>query len=630
MNLGNFTLPCTIGSINFYAMENLGANVNVIPKSMFEHLKLAQLKKTDMLVKMADMTKRYPIGIVENVLVKINKFLFPLDFVVMDMLNTSNESMILERSFLATIHAEIDVFNKEISLGIGVKDPRERSLDDYKWMFDLEVDQLADEYELGIGKKGHMLDDIWGKCKKVQGDNTYWWHDQKSKEEERRQFGINIEEIDGWLTIGKRKQGKIQGYDPKGNKQWKEDPQKDVERLESNLKTRCGIVSQLTPPYTPQHNGVSDRRNRTLLDMVRSMMNLTTLPKSFWGYALETAACILNMVLTKMVDSTPYEIWHGKSPKLSYLSFMVQEASRSHGLLEMSGSDKGLELIQKEDTQPSENTSEGHTEIAPTEVESQNVGVPIRRSELGDLNEPPNYKAVLADPESDKWLEAMNTEKQSIKDNQVWYLVDLPSNGGTIGCKWLFKKKTEMDGNVHTFKAHLLISKRLLPKPNELREDAYILGIKIIHDRSKRWIALSQSAYLENTLKTFRMENSKKGYTLMMEKPDYRKSQGAKTPTEQNPGEIHWTAVKTILKYLRNTKDMVLVYRAKPEDELEVSCYADAKAEYIAAAEASMEAICIRKFIDGLGGVIPSNKRLMEMLYDNEPALASIRDPEIL
>nr|GEZ07192.1 zinc finger, CCHC-type [Tanacetum cinerariifolium] len=55
----------------------------------------------------------------------------------------------------------------------------------------------------------------------------------------------------------------------------------------------------LTPPYTSQHNGVSERRNRTLLDMVRSMMNLTTLPKFFWGYALETAAHIFNMVPTK-------------------------------------------------------------------------------------------------------------------------------------------------------------------------------------------------------------------------------------------------------------------------------------------------------------------------------------------
>ncbi|GKC31839.1 retrotransposon protein, putative, ty1-copia subclass [Tanacetum coccineum] len=64
--------------------------------------------------------------------------------------------------------------------------------------------------------------------------------------------------------------------------------------------------------------------------------------------------------------------------------------------------------------------------------------------------------AALADPESDKWLEAMNTEMQSMKDNQVWILVELPPNGRIVGSKWLFKKKTDMDGNVYTFKARLV------------------------------------------------------------------------------------------------------------------------------------------------------------------------------
>nr|GEW01280.1 retrotransposon protein, putative, Ty1-copia subclass [Tanacetum cinerariifolium] len=154
------------------------------------------------------------------------------------------------------------------------------------------------------------------------------------------------------------------------------------------------------------------------------------------------------------------------------------------------------------------------------------------------------------------------------------------------------------------------------------------------------------------------MKKSKKGYTPMMEKPEYRKL-----------SEIHWTAVKTILKYLRNTKDMVLVYGAKPEDELKVSCYDDAsfqtdrddtksqtgyvfvlnggavdwksakqitttmspiEAEYIAATEASIEEVWMSKIIDGLGGVMPLNKRPMEMLYDNEPALDIAIDPKIL
>src|SRR6187399_1496743 len=68
---------------------------------------------------------------------------------------------------------------------------------------------------------------------------------------------------------------------------------------------QCGIVSQLTPPGTPQRNGVSERRNRTLLDMVRSMMSLTDLPLSFWGYALETTA---STILKKLLPTTFYSL----------------------------------------------------------------------------------------------------------------------------------------------------------------------------------------------------------------------------------------------------------------------------------------------------------------------------------
>ena len=73
------------------------------------------------------------------------------------------------------------------------------------------------------------------------------------------------------------------------------------------------------PPGTPQCNGVSEHRNRTLLDMVQSMMSLTDLPLSFWGYALETAAFTLNRAPSKSVETTPYELWFSSKPKLSFL-----------------------------------------------------------------------------------------------------------------------------------------------------------------------------------------------------------------------------------------------------------------------------------------------------------------------
>jgi hypothetical protein len=82
---------------------------------------------------------------------------------------------------------------------------------------------------------------------------------------------------------------------------------------------QCGIIPQLTPFGTPQWNSMFERRNRSLLDMVRSMMSQTNLPLFFWGYALEIAMFTLNRVPTKYVERTPYQIWTGKHPGLSFL-----------------------------------------------------------------------------------------------------------------------------------------------------------------------------------------------------------------------------------------------------------------------------------------------------------------------
>ncbi|GKE53494.1 retrotransposon protein, putative, ty1-copia subclass [Tanacetum coccineum] len=155
---------------------------------------------------------------------------------------------------------------------------------------------------------------------------------------------------------------------------------------------------------------------------------------------------------------------------------------------------------------------------------------------------------------------------------------------------------------------------------------------------SKQLIALSQSAYLEKTLKKFKMENFKKGYTLMMEKPDYRKSQGAKTPTEvQRMLRVPYASAIGSIMYADDTKSQtryVFVLNGGAVDwrsaKQSTAAMSSTEAEYIAIAEASMEAVWMRKFIDGLGGVIPSNKRPMEMLRDNEPALAITGDLRIL
>ncbi|GJV40689.1 hypothetical protein Tco_1419129 [Tanacetum coccineum] len=107
----------------------------------------------------------------------------------------------------------------------------------------------------------------------------------------------------------------------------------------------------------------------------------------------------------------------------------------------------------------------------------------------------------------------------------------------------------------------------------------FILGIKIYRDRSKRLIGLSQSAYMDKILKRYRMDNSKRGsimYAVRGTRPDVAFAQNITSRFQQNPGEPYWTAVKTIFKYLRNTKDMFLVYGGNPKAELRVDCYYDA------------------------------------------------------
>ncbi|GJV36325.1 hypothetical protein Tco_1408802, partial [Tanacetum coccineum] len=117
---GSFTLPCYINNVCFEnALTNLGANVNVTPLSTYLSLGLDELAHTKLTVELADRTVKHPKGIVENVLVGIGKFIFPVDFIILDMPEDVKVPLILGRKFLSTAHAKIDVFKKKITLSVG-------------------------------------------------------------------------------------------------------------------------------------------------------------------------------------------------------------------------------------------------------------------------------------------------------------------------------------------------------------------------------------------------------------------------------------------------------------------------------------------------------------------------------
>nr|GEU45653.1 hypothetical protein [Tanacetum cinerariifolium] len=505
-------------------------------------------------------------------------------------------------------------------------------------------------------------------------------------------------------------------------------------RYQNEVENQMGRKIKLTPPRTPQLNGVAERRNRILLDMVRSMMCRATLLINLWGYALETAAHILNLVPTKKVSKTPFEIWKGKRPSLGHIKiwgcevFVRRETQdklearsekylfigypeESFGYLlykpkdnvvfvarrgvfleremiskEDSGSKIDLEEIQESgDEEPIINTDTQQEVVTP--VEPDDISLPIRRtssrvskpsqdpqfyygfhiekdkivdSTLTEVNELANYKEAMASLEAAKWKEAMKSDIQFMYDNQVWNLVDTTPGLKTVGCKRTFKKKTDMDGKVHTYKARIMLTIAAFHDyeiwqmdvktaflNEKLTEDVFMAqpeGFEKEKDMEKCLIGLSQDTYLDKILKRFRMENSKKGNLPL--------HHGIKIN------------VKNILRYLRNTKDRFFVYGG--EKELKVTGYCDTswqtnkddsrsqsgwvfllnggavtwkgskqdtvadftcEFEYIAACEASKEAIWMKNFIGDLG-VVPTVQDPIEILCDNESAVALTKEPK--
>ncbi|GKC08896.1 reverse transcriptase domain-containing protein [Tanacetum coccineum] len=114
---GRFLIPCDFSEFdNCLALADLGASINLMPLSIWKKLGLPGLNDTKMVLELADRTISKPTGVAENVFVKVGKFYFPADFVVLDFIADPRVPLILGRPFLRTAHALIDVYEGEITL----------------------------------------------------------------------------------------------------------------------------------------------------------------------------------------------------------------------------------------------------------------------------------------------------------------------------------------------------------------------------------------------------------------------------------------------------------------------------------------------------------------------------------
>ncbi|XP_075475675.1 uncharacterized protein LOC142509291 [Primulina tabacum] len=117
---GSFSIPCMIGDVVFHkALCDLGASINLMPLSVFRKLGLGEPKPIRMSLQLADRSVKYPRGVIEDVLVKVDKFIFPADFVVLDMEEDVEMPLIMGRPFVATGKALIDVQEGKLRLRVG-------------------------------------------------------------------------------------------------------------------------------------------------------------------------------------------------------------------------------------------------------------------------------------------------------------------------------------------------------------------------------------------------------------------------------------------------------------------------------------------------------------------------------
>ncbi|KAG8501098.1 hypothetical protein CXB51_003177 [Gossypium anomalum] len=354
-----------------------------------------------------------------------------------------------------------------------------------------------------------------------------------------------------------------------------------LEKFKEFKNEECGIVSQLTPLGTPQWNGVSERRNRTLLDMVRSMMSHADLPTSFWGHPRETVAFTLNHVPSKSVQKMPCEIWTGKRPNQDEPR-TYQEAVTSPD------SEKWLEAMRFEMDSMYENQMDIKTAFLNGKLEEDQA---CRSWNLRFNNAIKEFGFIKNEDEPCVYKEVSGSTITFL----VLYVDDILIMGNDIPT--LQSIKTWL-GSCFSMK--------------DLGEATYILGVRIYRDRSRQLLGLSQSTYIDKVLKRFNMEESKRRFLPMRHGISLSKEMYPSTPQERermskipyassigsimyamlctcpnisyalsltswyqvDPGEGHWTTIKNILKYLRRTKDTLLIYGG--EEELSVKGYTDA------------------------------------------------------
>lgn len=275
------------------------------------------------------------------------------------------------------------------------------------------------------------------------------------------------------------------------------------EYLDTELQTFLnanGIIFQCSVPRCPQQNGISERKNRTLLEAIRTMLISKQLPKFLWAEALHHANNTFNAIPKEPNLPSPKEIFFNRPNKHEFIEFGIpifyltnpqnrsklDERGASGIFLGSDHNSKGYRIfgdgklrierhvrfLKSPPTKPDfteiSNVDNDYAQFQPTQSSNTDtlIDEPMpRRSEriraqqahaTSNPTEPKTYKQALKCPDNVQWILAMEEELKSIEDNNTWSVVDLPKGRTAIGCRWVYKLKQSENEEPPRYKARLV------------------------------------------------------------------------------------------------------------------------------------------------------------------------------